>query len=533
MAGVSSSHSLPGPVSVVVIAYNDAEHLGAAVTSALAQGEAVGEVIVVDDASTDATGATADRIAAASPRVRVIHRTVNSGGCGTPRNDGVDAARGAWVAFLDSDDVLPTGAVDALLAAAERHGADVAAGLCMRLELPDRREMPWQPELFTEESVHDGLAARPETVWDTLSVNKLYRRDFLSGKGIRFPDGAAHYEDFVFSAQVYAAAPRLAVIPDTVYLWHTRPTAANPSISLRRDRIANWRDRIAAHAGAVAALRSGGENGLALAAERKFAAYDVPMYLRDLHRRPAEYVREWWAATREHLAGFDPAALDGADPATRWRTAVLQGRAEPADASLPRLAELSAVPPRLAPPYAGTERHALWDEREPAVELAGLADAALDELPLCVEASVRTGRTVELELTLRELYGRVAAAGPSRAEVAFRHRRTGRELPRDGLWEPTPDGAWRTEVSVPAAALRERGRMAAWDLLTTVVFADGTRASAKPRAAGGLGRGLVLTPGAALLVQAYATTDASLALRVAEGIAGARAVLAGRRTRQR
>ena len=58
-----------GHVSVVVIAYNDAEHLPDAVRSALDQGDAVGEVIVVDDCSTDGTAAVLAELAAADPRV--------------------------------------------------------------------------------------------------------------------------------------------------------------------------------------------------------------------------------------------------------------------------------------------------------------------------------------------------------------------------------------------------------------------------------------------------------------------------------
>jgi glycosyltransferase involved in cell wall biosynthesis len=537
--------SLNGPVSVVVIAYNDAEHLGHAVTSALAQGEAVGEVVVVDDCSTDATGATADRLAAANPRVRVVHRAENSGGCGTPRNDGVAEARGSWIAFLDSDDVLPTGAVEALLRAAERNGADVAAGKCTRLELPDRREMPWQPQLFETAGVFDGLGGRPETVWDTLSVNKLYRRDFLLGKGIRFPDGKQHYEDFVFSARVYAAAPRFAVVPETVYIWHARPSAANPSISLRRDRITNWTDRVTAHRLALDALREAPEDtadGLVRAAELKFAAYDIPMYLRDLDRRPAEYRREWWRTARELLgsqADGDAAWLEGADPATRWRTAVLLGRPDPETADLGRMAELSAVPPRLAPPaggaYPGADAaSARWDERDPAVPLAGLGGLAAAELPLCVTADVRPGRRLDITLSLAELYGRVREAGPETVALLLRHRRTGAELRRDGAWRPADGDVFTADFSLPAWELRDpAAELAAWDAFAVLGFRGGERLELKPRAGSGLGRVVVLGVHGALLLGPYATTDGSLALRAADGVAGGRRVAAGRLARVR
>ena len=140
-------------VSIVVIGYDDAAHVTDAVRSALAQGEAVREVIAVDDRSTDGSPALLDALAAGEPRLRVVHRPANSGGCGSPRNDGIDAATAPYVMFLDSDDILPPGAVDALLAAAEEHHVQVAAGLCVRRELPSGREMPWERALYARRAL--------------------------------------------------------------------------------------------------------------------------------------------------------------------------------------------------------------------------------------------------------------------------------------------------------------------------------------------------------------------------------------------
>lgn len=75
-------------VCVVVIGYNDADHVTDAVRSALAQGPAVREVLAVDDRSTDGSADLLDRLAADEPRVKVIRRSENSGGCGSPATTG-------------------------------------------------------------------------------------------------------------------------------------------------------------------------------------------------------------------------------------------------------------------------------------------------------------------------------------------------------------------------------------------------------------------------------------------------------------
>ncbi|WP_369386635.1 glycosyltransferase family 2 protein [Streptomyces sp. CG1] len=525
--------------TVVVITYNDAEHVLEAVASALAQGDVVGEVVVVDDASTDDTPRVLERLEAAEARVRVVRRATNSGGCGSPRNDGIDAARHPWLVFLDSDDVLAPKAVDTLLATAARHDADVAAGLCVRRELPSGREIPWQEQLFTRESVHDGVGGRPETLWDTLSVNKLYRREFLLSRRIRFPEGAAHYEDFVFTARVYAARPRLAVTPETVYVWHVRYGTGQASISLRRDRIQNWQDRVAAHQQVLDIMRDSGDQDLLLAAQTKFLEHDLPVYLRDLPQRTPEYQDAWWRISREHVRVFEAEALRQATPAARWRTAVLLGR-ERNTADLPRLAALAADPPCLTPPYAGDVRRPLWDEAGSAsqgadeIVLDGLADAPIALVPFHVAADVGTGRRLVLELRLADLYGRIADAGPERATVELRHRVTGMAHRFDTAWEAEPrESRWRAVVTADTSELCEGGMITTWDAWVTVTFRNGEPVTRPLRAGSGLRRLVrVGRRGQVLLLQPYATNSGCLAVRVADGLAGVRRVLAGRLARR-
>ncbi|WBO68739.1 glycosyltransferase family 2 protein [Streptomyces camelliae] len=528
-----------GAVSVVVIAYNDAEHVAEAVASALAQGDVVGEVVVVDDASTDETAHVLGQLAAAEPRVRVVRRAVNSGGCGTPRNDGIDAARHPWLVFLDSDDVLPPKAVDTLLAVALRHGADVTAGLCVRRELPGGREIPWQEQLFTTESVHDGVAGRPQTLWDTLSVNKIYRRDFLLSRRIRFPDGAAHYEDFVFTARVYAAGPRFAVTPETVYIWHVRYGTGRASISLRRDRIQNWQDRVTAHQQVMEIMRDSGDQDLLIAAQTKFLEFDLAVYLSELPQRTPEYQDVWWRITREHVGAFEAEAVRRATLAARWRTEVLLGRERHA-VDIRRLAELAADPPRLTPPYAGDARRPLWDMADSTPEgtgeivLDGLADAPVALLPFYVLGNVGAGRRLVLELRLADLYGRTAHAGPERATVELRHRVTGAAHRYEAEWEAEPDGhGWRAVITADVAPLCEGGTITTWDAWVTLTFRDGESATRPLRAGSGLRRLVRMgRRGRVLLLQPYATNSGCLAVRVADGLSGVRRVVAGRVARR-
>src|SRR5947208_3132414 len=105
-------------VSVVVICFDDARHLPAAVRSATRQSLRDLEVLVIDDGSHDGTPGVAAELAAADSRVRYHRLDTNSGGCSRPRNVGMSLATGEFVTFLDSDDVLPRQACLHLLRAA-------------------------------------------------------------------------------------------------------------------------------------------------------------------------------------------------------------------------------------------------------------------------------------------------------------------------------------------------------------------------------------------------------------------------------
>ncbi|MFI2200559.1 glycosyltransferase family 2 protein [Streptomyces sp. NPDC020192] len=530
----------PARVAVVVIGYNDAAHVGEAVRSALAQGPAVAEVVAVDDCSGDGSAELLDRLAADEPRLRVLRRTENSGGCGSPRNDGIDAVTAPYVMFLDSDDVLPPGAVDALLAAATGARAEVAAGLCVRRELPSGRETPWQAPLYTAHTVLARPTERPRLVHDTLCVNKLYRTDFLREHGIRFPEGRFHYEDIVFTSRVLAAGPRMALVPDRVYVWHVRRSAERLSISLDRERIGNWQARTQACAMAYDILLSAGQKELARAARAKFLDHDVRMYVRELGLRNADYRRAWWTHTQEYLARYDAAdwELDPGAPGRVLARVILESP-EPRD--LPRLRELAARPARLLPPYArDADGVPVWSADLPEVTLAPFLTRPTGDLPIAVDAELDVrARGSRLRLRLHELYGRVAEAGPREVDVVWTARED-EEHARGRTTVPlTPSGAdtdaagWTAEVPVDLAALGA----GTWDLRLTVHFADGAQREITAHAltgAGRLGRRAVPSLGhGVLLIQPYATHSGALALRVASGVSGAVRVVRGRLNRLR
>ena len=82
------------------------------------------EIILVDDGSSDTSGAICDSYAEQDKRVRVIHKS--NGGVSSARNAGLDAATGDYIAFVDSDDTIDTDMYDVLFRTIQKSGADMA-----------------------------------------------------------------------------------------------------------------------------------------------------------------------------------------------------------------------------------------------------------------------------------------------------------------------------------------------------------------------------------------------------------------------
>lgn len=91
-------------VSVIVPVYNIEPYLRECIESILRQSYTDFEVLLVDDGSTDSSGAICDEYAEKDSRVKVFHKA--NGGVSSARNLGLENAKGEWVAFVDSDDWL-------------------------------------------------------------------------------------------------------------------------------------------------------------------------------------------------------------------------------------------------------------------------------------------------------------------------------------------------------------------------------------------------------------------------------------------
>ncbi|WP_328298596.1 bifunctional glycosyltransferase family 2 protein/CDP-glycerol:glycerophosphate glycerophosphotransferase [Streptomyces sp. NBC_00435] len=422
-------------VSVVVIVYNDAERLTTAVQSVLDQTLHGVEVVIVDDCSKDRSYAVAQELETAHPgRVRAFRLPENSGGCGAPRNHGIQQATGTYVMFLDSDDVLERNACRNMLDAAERTGSDLVSGMCVRVHLDNRwgKTTEWYPWIYSRTRTLESITEYPDLlVYDTLSTNKCYRRAFLLEQGLEFPVGI-HYEDLLFSAQAYVAARRITLIPNHVYFWNVIEKAAAKSISNRRHEIENFVHRMEIHRRVDELLAAKGHSEIKSAKDAKFLKHDLVLHLRDLPLLGDAYRQEFARLANGYLAGIDPAAY-GHVTNLQAICAYLLGK-EDWDNLLPA-ADAMTNKGRLTSPLAEREGRVYWcaehlDDAEGRrildVTDQGFASTPLTSLVLGnrLTSYEDDGRgTVTLSGAVVNPLGRISPEAELKASLEFRARR--------------------------------------------------------------------------------------------------------------
>ena len=183
-------------VSIIVPVYNVESYLDRCVESVLRLGTEL-EVLLVDDGSTDGSGALCDAWAEKDGRVRVLHQ--KNRGLSGARNTGIRNARGSHVLFLDSDDFLDTTETDRLLAQLQAT-TDVALGLYNNYYEDDRYEREQCEPLLQctgEVATEALLKAVPRdgsscymTAW-----RFVCRREFLLQHDLFFFEGIYHEDE--------------------------------------------------------------------------------------------------------------------------------------------------------------------------------------------------------------------------------------------------------------------------------------------------------------------------------------------------
>ncbi len=216
--------------SVVIPVYNSEEFLADCIDSVLAQTQKEIEVILVDDGSTDGSLQIERDYEKRDPRVKVI--TQPNLRQGTARNRGLAIARGKYVYFMDSDDLIVPEHFETCYEACEKDNLDfVTFDSYGFFEDPNVE----RPDLFNEVTDRSGML--PTTVFDGptfwtanpgfntipwICWLEYLRRDFVLENNLQFKE-KIYFEDNDWIVRLYLAAKRMKYIPVTLHRYRHNP----------------------------------------------------------------------------------------------------------------------------------------------------------------------------------------------------------------------------------------------------------------------------------------------------------------------
>ena len=224
-------------LSIILPVYNREQTLGEAIDSVLSQSAPHWELIIVDDHSSDGSLQLANEYSKHDNRIRVISNSENMGPS-IARNRGIDIAKGDYIGFLDSDDILRQDFVKRMTETAILYCADVV--WCQHVSFfdksdtgsPIRNNVPTNTALNAEQAIKLFFK-------DTLGIgslcNKIYSRSFFSlPNGLRLNPQRIKAEDWELNLFVFKILKKMVVIEDFLYNYYHQDRSSI-MLSFRKD----------------------------------------------------------------------------------------------------------------------------------------------------------------------------------------------------------------------------------------------------------------------------------------------------------
>ncbi|WP_139892152.1 CDP-glycerol glycerophosphotransferase family protein [Bacillus sp. D386] len=215
-------------VSVITPVYNVEEYIEETLESLVKQTLSPIEIIMIDDGSSDKS---AEIIKCYQKKhANIIYLKQNNAGPGTARNTGLDIAKGEYISFVDSDDILPTDALENLYEAAIEKKVELVIGASQSFNKHETWFIAshYNNGVYTEG--YKNLISNQELLYSLGPCNKLYSKSLI--RDLRFPTVIKVTEDQPFVIEAYLRAGfNIYTIDKVIYRYRTREAADNLSLS--------------------------------------------------------------------------------------------------------------------------------------------------------------------------------------------------------------------------------------------------------------------------------------------------------------
>lgn len=251
------------PVSIIIPVYKVEPYLRQCIESVLAQTHHNLDIIMVDDGSPDTCGDICEEYAARDTRIRVIHQ--QNGGLSVARNTGLDAARGDYITFIDSDDFVTENYVEVLLKWIVENDTDIACGGFVDYHNGDRilnAIKVHKPKILDSHQFLEFMLY--QKTGDNSVCGKLYKKRIFDH--LRFTPRIC-YEDLDIIYRVILTADKVAWGNVPLYYYRANPCSIIHNFTIKRADVLDVSDRM------VEYLEGNSPQLVSAARSRRLSAY--------------------------------------------------------------------------------------------------------------------------------------------------------------------------------------------------------------------------------------------------------------------
>lgn len=215
-------------LSIIIPVYNAEEYLDRCLVSIMEQSFSSYEVILVDDGSTDSSPLICDRYSSTDPRFRTIHK--KNGGVSSARNAGLDLAKGEFVMFVDSDDMLLPDAVERMLEGVLDEDLVLGGYTAFIGGVPNKEVLPFRSKVYGAAEMHTFFEDNIRRNCEMLDAPwaKMFRRKTIGD--LRFCTELHYAEDKLFVFGFFARCRSARTCPVPVYGYYIRPGSLGSDI---------------------------------------------------------------------------------------------------------------------------------------------------------------------------------------------------------------------------------------------------------------------------------------------------------------
>lgn len=200
-------------LTIVVPVYNVERYIRQCLDSIRNQFYKDWECILVDDGTPDICGAICDEYSNLDERFKVFHKP--NGGVSSARNLGIEYAKGNWVTFIDSDDLIESSYFDNIFKNIRQlKGVDFVQSGATYYENGEKNEI-----VQNYEYKYSNDPAFLFNKFRGLTFSKLFRTDILKNNNIRFDEKIRVSEDFIFTLDYIHFVDKYLFIPEYGYLY--------------------------------------------------------------------------------------------------------------------------------------------------------------------------------------------------------------------------------------------------------------------------------------------------------------------------